>query len=212
MCPKNSPSLDAAYSLETPQDSVRLYADWADTYDSNFAQSSDYILPAQVAHHFAVSGGNGPILDVGAGTGLCAVELAKYNVGPIDATDISPDMLEIARTKSLYHALIVADLTKSLPIPDATYCGIVSSGTFTNGHVGPDAFDELVRITRPGGLLVLSINAQHFAAAGFEAKLAGLSTQISDLTLTAVRFYGPNSTGPHKDDTGFLATFRRAPD
>ena len=33
-------------------------------------------------------------------------------------------------------------------------------GTFTCGHVGPEAFDELVRITRPGGYLCFTVREQ----------------------------------------------------
>ena len=57
----SDPSLGAAYALETPEDSVRLYASWAESYDSDFAQSSDYILPNQVARVFAEEGGGGPV-------------------------------------------------------------------------------------------------------------------------------------------------------
>lgn len=210
MSPKNKPDLDAAYALKTPADSVRLYAEWADTYDQGFAKSSDYILPRQVARQFVDAGGRGPILDVGAGTGLCAAELAALGAGPIDATDISQDMLDVAASKILYRTLFTGDLTKRLPVTDAYYTGIVSSGTFTNGHVGPEAFDELLRITRPGGLLALSINAQHFQAAGFDAKLSAIKDQITDLRLPRVQFYGDAATGAHKDDTGFVALFRRA--
>ena len=27
-------NLEAAYDLETPEDNIKLYADWADTYDT----------------------------------------------------------------------------------------------------------------------------------------------------------------------------------
>mgnify|MGYP001349337263 CR=1 FL=1 len=47
---------------------------------------------------------------------------------------------------------------------------VVSAGTFTHGHVGPDVFDELLRITKPGGLFVLSINSKVFIKDGFQKK------------------------------------------
>ena len=31
------PDLDAAYSLDTPEDSIDLYRNWAATYDTDFA-------------------------------------------------------------------------------------------------------------------------------------------------------------------------------
>lgn len=210
MCPENDPSLDAAYALETPEDSKRLYADWADTYDQGFATTSDYILHEHVARYFAAAGGSGPVLDVGAGTGLLAQALAPLIEAEIDATDISAEMLEQARAKGHYRHLFTGDLTRKLPVPNGAYRGITSSGTFTNGHVGPEAIDELLRITAQGGLIALSINAQHFKAAGFAAKLETVSAQITDLSLPEVRIYGDAAAGDHKDDTAYVALFRKA--
>lgn len=208
----DDPNLDDAYALETPEDSIRLYADWATTYDQGFAAQQDYQLPRVVAEHFAVAGGRGPVLDVGAGTGLCAAHLRNLNVSPVDATDISQEMLDVAASKQIYRRLFIGDLTQTLPVVDGNYSGIVSSGTFTTGHVGPEAFDELIRIVRPGGLLAISINKAHFVSAGFESKLKSLATRISDLRLLEERFYGDNAVGAHKDDTGYIALFRRVRD
>ncbi|WP_299348801.1 class I SAM-dependent methyltransferase [uncultured Shimia sp.] len=206
------PSLDGAYALQTPEDSRRLYAEWAETYDQGFAEAHDYLSPRLVAEAFFATGCRGPVLDVGAGTGLCGLELGRLGVDPIDATDISQEMLDVAATKSIYRNLFTGDLTRRLPVPDASYAGIVSSGTFTNGHVGPEAFDELLRVAQPGGQLALSINTEHYVAEGFEAKLTALSDRITDLQLPVIRFYGENATGEHKDDTGYVALFRKLSD
>ena len=90
------PNLDLAYALETVQDNRELYASWATDYDKDFASSMDYILPNQVAQIFLNMGGIGPVLDVGAGTGLGGQALAKLGIDPIDALDLSDEMLEIA--------------------------------------------------------------------------------------------------------------------
>lgn len=205
----DNPNLDGAYALQTPEDSRRLYANWAETYDHSFAEAHDYMSPSLVAQAYKDAGGTGPVLDVGAGTGLCGQALAALDIAPIDGTDISQEMLDVAKGKSVYQTLFTGDLTARLSVNDNHYAGIVSSGTFTNGHVGPEAFDELLRITQPGGLLALSINTQHYVAEGFEAKLASLSDQITDLRLPVIRFYGKRATGDHKDDTGYVALFRK---
>ena len=36
---------DDAYSLKTPEDSKKLYKKWAQTYDEDFALSSNYLSP-----------------------------------------------------------------------------------------------------------------------------------------------------------------------
>ena len=111
---------------------------------------------------------------------------------------------------AVYRALFTGDLTQRLPVEDGAYSGIVSSGTFTHGHVGPDALDEVMRITKSGGLLCLSINAEHYEAQGFAAKIEALMPQITDLQLPQLSIYGPNSTSDHKDDLAVIATFRKA--
>ncbi|MEM9549634.1 MAG: class I SAM-dependent methyltransferase [Pseudomonadota bacterium] len=206
----DKPDLDAAYALNTPDDSRRLYAAWADTYDSDFATQQDYRLHKATARAFVEAGGAGPVLDVGAGTGLCAEVLAGHGIQPIDGTDISADMLAIAETKGVYRKTIVADITKGFERPAREYAGIVSSGTFTTGHVGPGAIDHLLDLALPNALLVLSIKGKHYASEGFEAKLASLSDRIQGLILKETRIYGPNAEGPHKDDTALLAIFSKA--
>ena len=204
------PSVGDAYALQTPDDSRKLYADWADSYDSGFATAEDYILHIETARAFADAEGSGPVLDVGAGTGLCGEVLSQLGVQPIDATDISGEMLEQAMRKDVYRDAIEADLTKGLPVPAGTYSGIVSSGTFTTGHVGPDAIDCLLPAARQGAQFALSINAHHYESAGFAAKFAQLGPAITGLTLKDVPIYGPTATGQHKDDRAFVALFRKA--
>ncbi len=65
-------------------------------------------------------------------------------------------------------------MTQPLSIKTASYDVIVSCGTFTHGHVGPEAFDELLRITRTGGILCVSINAEIYESNGFASKLGDL--------------------------------------
>jgi len=207
---QKAPDLDAAYSLKTPDDSVRLYADWAEDYDSNFVAAEDYRLHIHTARAFAGAGGEGPVLDVGAGTGICGAVLADLGIGPLDALDISPEMLAQAGDKGLYRRLVEADMTQGLPLAPVSYAGIVSSGTFTTGHVGPEALDALLPVARPGALFALSIKTAHFRAAGFAAKLDALSTgAIRDLRLPEVRIFGDKATGEHKDDTALIALFNK---
>jgi predicted TPR repeat methyltransferase len=204
-----SPDLHAAYALKTPDDSRRLYADWAKSYDSDFVAGSDYQLHQHAARAFVAAGGSGPVLDVGAGTGACGLALAEQGAGPIDATDISAEMLEQARAKGVYRHLFEADLTEGPPTRDHTYNGIVSSGTFTTGHVGPDAIDNLLPIARSGAVFSLSVNRLHYESAGFAGKFRALEGQITAPDLIEVAIYGPAATGPNKDDRAFLAVFRK---
>ena len=206
----DKPDLESAYALKTPNDSRKLYAAWATTYDSDFAANSGYILHEQVARHFALLGGFGPVLDVGAGTGLCGQALRARGIEPVDGTDISAEMLEVAGQKDSYRDLFTGDILAGLEVAPDTYQGAVSAGTFTTGHVGPDRIDAMLHAVKPRGWIVLSVNAKHYEAAGFAAKMEELAPGITEFTTTEANIYAPDATGSHAKDVALLLSFRKA--
>jgi len=209
MTDRHDSQLDGAYALRTPEDNRRFYRDWSRTYDSDFAGPQDYLLPGHVAAAFAAAGGTGPVLDAGAGTGLVGERLAALGIGPLEGVDISPEMLAVAARKRLYARLFEGNILERIDAPDGVYAGIVSSGTFTLGHVGPEALPELLRVGRPGALYVLSVRDRHWHAAGFAAAFAALAGRITAPALPEVAIYGAGADAAHRGDRAYLATFRR---
>ena len=207
----DEPGLDAAYSLHTPDDSRRLYAEWADTYDEGFIEANGYVYHQNVVALYLEAGGsvNDRTLDVGCGTGVVGVVLAERAGGAIDGVDISPEMLAIAETKEVYGSLIVADLTAGLDRPDDAYGGVISVGTFTHGHLGPDPIDELVRVATPGALFAIGVNRDHFARLGFADWFRDRSEAgaISDYREQEVTIYEAME-GEHAGDRSTVALFR----
>ena len=203
------PNIDTAYAAKDAQANKDLYANWAATYDEDFAAGSGYALPANVARVFLEHGAKGLVLDVGFGTVLFGEHLSGCYFDQIDGVDISPDMLAEAALKDVYERLFEGDLLGVLDVEDATYDGLVSAGTFTLGHVGPAAFDELLRITRPGGLLAISVNAAHYAADGFAAKLDELSGQIAQIAKVPVPIYAKGQGGTHEGEACLVLVFKK---
>lgn len=204
--------LHRAYELRTPEDCRALYEAWAETYDGGFAAGMEYRLPAHVAAAFLAADGAGPVLDVGAGTGLLAEALrAQGFADAIDAIDLSAAMLAAAAEKGLYRTLVQADVTRPLDLARG-YRGIVSSGTFTHGHVGPEALPHLLALAAPGAQVALSINAGVYAAQGFDRALGRLEGAIG-LHLVEVPIYGAAAAAidpDHAADRALIALFRRA--
>lgn len=149
------------------------------------------------------------MLDVGAGTGLVGEVLAWLGVGPVEGTDISEEMLAIAAKKGCYERVFIADITQALPIPEGHFGGVVSAGAFTLGHLGPEPLGELIRITRPGGLLAIAVNEAHWDAAQFAPAFEGLGHKITQLSRTPIRIYADSATHDHADDMCLLVSFRR---
>lgn len=207
------PDLSSAYAIRSPEDCLVLYRDFARTYDAGFAGAMQYRLPAHVAGAFVAAGGRGPVLDVGAGTGLLAEALGAQGFkGDIDGIDLSPEMLEKAAAKDLYRRLVQADVTRPLPLSER-YGGVVSSGTFTHGHVGPEALVGLLAIAEPGAVFALSINTRVYTAQGFDTALVALGAAITGLSLLDVPIYGTAAAGidpEHAADRACIALFRKA--
>lgn len=204
----NDPDLAGAYALETAEDAKRLYAAWADSYDHGFGQAQGYVLPREVVRVCVELGMAGPVLDVGAGTGLVGEGLAAAGIGPVDGMDLSPEMLEVARGKDIYRDLIAANVTQAMTL--APYGGIVSAGTFTLGHVGPEGIATLLDAADPDCLFVISVNAEHYASAGFEAFFDRVARQITQFALQDVRIYTDKADLSHRNDMGRLVSFRKA--
>lgn len=208
----DKPDLSGAYALSGP-DSVRaLYADWADSYDEDFAQGMDYRLPAETAAAFLRAGPpEGALLDVGAGTGLLAAALRGLgHQGPIDAMDLSDAMLARARRKGIYRNLIAADVTK--PLPCGGYAGITSSGTFTHGHVGPEALGPMLDALIPGAIVAISVNQGIWDSLGFAEAFATLGNRITGLDQREVAIYGQAALSrdpSHAADRALIVTFRK---
>ena len=210
--------LDDAYALQTPDDVKRLYERWADTFDNEFIAAHNYVYHRQVIGVLLARAeleADEAILDVGCGTGVGGVELRRYRSWPVDGLDLSAGMLAKAADKvdddghPVYRRLFEADVLEPLPLSPRGYGAVFSIGTFTHGHVGPEAIDQLVTLAKPGGLLCLGINEEFHDQAGFTEHFRRLveSGRISDPDYTRVPIYEADSGHPHAEDNALVVTF-----
>ncbi len=96
------------------------------------------------------------VLDLAAGTGASAVSLARSGAD-VTAADFSAGM--IAEGKRRYGdvpnlAFVQADAT-DLPFPDDTFDTVTMSFGLRNVNEPKKALAELLRVTKPGGALVI---------------------------------------------------------
>lgn len=155
---KHDGHLGDAYGANDPAEIARVYDRWAETYDAEMAASGyrhPSICVALLARHLPPH--SSPILDAGAGTGLIGEWLQILGYPRVEALDISPGMLAVAAGKGVYAALHRAALGGRLPFDDGAFAGVICAGVFTTGHVGPEGVDDLIRICRPGGVVVLTV-------------------------------------------------------
>jgi ubiquinone/menaquinone biosynthesis C-methylase UbiE len=97
------------------------------------------------------------ILDVGAGTGRLAVELAKKGA-LVTALDVSEAMLEVLQRKNKKIETVIGD-GERLPFEDNSFDYIVAAFFIVHLKDPTRFFDEAYRVVKPDGkLIVTNIN------------------------------------------------------
>ena len=210
--------LEEAYSVKTPDDNRRLYAKWAATYESSFVATQKYRYPqaiSEVFHNVVTPSDVSGVVDIGTGTGLTGMYLSSLRPKLIiDGIDISPEMLAEAREKkrqdgsSVYRLLLEKDMSKAVSTPHSPYDALICSGTFTHGHLGPEAVNNLIALVRSNGWCVIGVNNEHFEARDFDKELNQLIEigQITDLQILKIQVYEPGSS--HYGDQARVLVFR----
>ena len=156
------------------------YARWAPIYDLVFTA---VMKPGRKAAAAAASRPGGRVLDVGVGTGL---ELPMFAPGTrLVGVDLSEPMLRVAQKRIVreglrdVEGLVVMDAMR-MAFPDDHFDCVVAPYVLT---VVPDpgrTMDELARVTRPGGEIVLvnHVGAEKGPIAAIEAWMGKRSASL----------------------------------
>ena len=178
--------VDAAYHIEDEASMVEFYRKWAEDYDDQMLDQLGYTSPTKIAQRLGhyLTDTDSSIFDLGCGTGLTCVLLAARGFVNLDGIDISPDMVRVAGQRGIYRELLVGDINQPFERDDASYDAVISSGTFTHGHVGPEPLGEVFRILKPGGYLACTVHQDLWQTMVFEQRFAEL---IADGTATCLQ-------------------------
>ncbi|NER34911.1 MAG: class I SAM-dependent methyltransferase [Oscillatoria sp. SIO1A7] len=163
------------YTSENSQELTDYYKQWAKDYDRELVDDCNYVAPEKVVEVLSkFVAKNAKILDAGAGTGLVGQILYDNGYSHLEAMDISAEMLEQANKKNVYTALYQKVMGEPLGLPAESFDAIVSVGTFTYGHAPSSSFDELIRITKPGGYIVFTLRLDFYESSDFKQKMTAL--------------------------------------
>jgi len=177
-----------AITEQTPSSEIKAaYDAWADAYDDDLVAQNGYAMPERAADALArhVSEPDASIIDVGCGTGLSGVAARKRGFTRLDGCDLSPGMLAHAEAVSVYGRLFEANLLEPpIDCDDATYDAALVCGVFSAGHLNPEAVQEILRLVKPGGAIVLTVNDHYEDDGKLGHKLealaaAGIVTRLS---------------------------------
>lgn len=135
------------------------YGEWVASYENTVEDTMDLALLERVAQPdwAAVR----LAADLGCGTGRTGAWLRAQGVHTIDGVDLTPQMLEVARTRQVHRHLIEADATTT-GLTAGSYDLVVAS--LVDEHLdalGP-LYGEAWRIAVPGATFVLVGYHPHF--------------------------------------------------
>lgn len=163
------------YSSQNNQELSKNYDVWAKDYEQDLEDEFGYFAPQPAVEVLAkYLPKPAKILDAGAGTGLVGQFLNQRGYENLEGIDLSPGMLEIARKHNIYKALYQMVLGEPLDFATDSFDGIISVGTFTYKHAPSSSFDELLRITKPGGYIIFTLRLDFYEDSDFKTKMLAL--------------------------------------
>jgi len=166
------------YTSSNNKELEERYDQWAKDYDTDLDEGFGYIGPQRNVEFFTrFVPKTARILDAGAGTGWVGELLTKEGYNNLVAMDLSSGMLEEAGKKNVYQEFHQMMMGGSLNFATDSFDAVISVGVFTVGHAPASSFDELVRITKPGGYIVFSLRPDIYRDSGFKEKQAALESE-----------------------------------
>lgn len=138
------------------------YGEWVTTYERTVEDAMDIELLARLTtpRWAAVN----VAADLGCGTGRTGVWLKGQGVQAIDGVDLTPEMLELARSKGTHRRLVEADVAATGLENGAYDLAVTSLVDEHLSELGP-LYREAFRLVRPGGQYVLIGFHPHFIMA-----------------------------------------------
>jgi SAM-dependent methyltransferase len=126
------------------------YGEWVSSYEQTVEDAMDIEL-LEALERVSWSG---EAADLGCGTGRTGAWLREQGVEAIDGVDLTPEMLDVARSRGVHRRLVEADVASS-GLVSAAYDLVVTS--LVDEHLAElrPLYSEAFRLAKPGATYVL---------------------------------------------------------
>jgi predicted TPR repeat methyltransferase len=154
---------------------AKSFDGFAETFEAKL-QRLGYKAPALIEEALAETvgpaEGTADVLDAGCGTGWCGAFLRPY-ARRLTGVDLSTGMLEHARQKGVYDALVHAELVGHLEQHPGAYDIIISADTLVYFGVLEPFATAVAAALRPGGHLLFTLEAASADSGTFHLEVHG---------------------------------------
>lgn len=190
---------------KTEQEQKALYAKWAEAYDGEMEdhdlQSYKSVIN-KLSDFFKPIGHTGKvrIFDAGCGSGLLGQHLHKIATSGsgickrqnlhIVGLDLSPEMIELAKSKDCFDELHVGSLKAPLNFPADSFDYILSSGVFIPGHCGAECIPVMLAPLCPGGYAIFTVRQAMYEEEGESFRTAIKTAGCELLDAPLMPYYG----------------------
>ncbi|MEW5754977.1 MAG: tetratricopeptide repeat protein [Pseudomonadota bacterium] len=141
-----------------------LFDGYAEKFEQHLAGNLGYTIPAQLRALLPADARFANVLDLGCGTGLCALEFRQAS-GHLTGIDIAPKMIEEARKKQLYDELHASDINAFLARTPRRYDLFIAADVFIYVGALEQVFANIRDKAQPGAWFVFSV--EHADGDGF---------------------------------------------
>jgi len=152
------------------EEMVQVYTEWANDYDHDVCPgryNGPEIAAQFMGEHYPLEGGRQGVLvlDVAAGTGRVGHELHKIGFRQIDALEPSSGMLKLLRERKIYGKTFESAIgyNQIKGIETDAYDALVIAGGMGEGHIPVQAADEMIRIVKPGGMVLIVMREEYLS-------------------------------------------------
>jgi len=194
-----------------PETIRALYDNWADDYDTTLAEWGYEAAAVVAAYLRDLVPADAFVLDAGCGTGLSGQALWEAGFRNILGADFSAVSLALAAKRRVYRTVLKADLAAPLPLGAGALGGVACVGVLSYLPDVEAICREFCRLTRPGGVIVLTQRSDLFGPRGTQAAFDALASAglWQPVEVTEARPYLPNN--PEFEGVGVhYGVFRRS--
>jgi ubiquinone/menaquinone biosynthesis C-methylase UbiE len=175
-------------------DNRTYYDAFSERYDRGRDRGYHKLIDDQAAAIVGRYAAGKQVLEVGCGTGLILQRVAA-TAGSATGVDLSPGMLRAARARGLE---VVEGSATDLPFADASFDVAYSFKVLAHIPDWDGCMRELVRVTRPGGHIVIDVYNRH-SLRFLIKRLWGprKTSQAFDEHAIETRFWSPTEATEH---------------